>query len=365
MMVSVVVLCAGKASRFNYQKNKVLLPLGDKPVFMHSVQKFLKFSDDIIVVGGEEDLTEIKTYYDKVEIGGKNRQDSVYQGIKKAKYERVLIHDGARPFVSEKEIKELIDCQADCAYLGVELVNSIKLKAGNNSLNRTDYVEALTPQIVNKTDYIAAYERTNTIYTDDVSLIQKELNKSVEMVLGLKQNFKITTFDDYELALKIINVPRVGHSWDCHKLVEGRDLILGGIQIPFTKGLLGHSDADALLHAISESLLGALALGDLGTHFPDNDPRYKGIDSKVILKECYQKVLDKGYVIVNIDTMIYAEKPKMKDYIPLMIKMISGILSIAENAISIKATTYEKMDAIGRGEAIACESYCVIVKKTV
>ena len=141
-----------------------------------------------------------------------------------------------------------------------------------------------------------------------------------------------------------------------------RKLILGGIEIPFEKGLLGHSDADALLHAISESLLGALSLGDLGTHFPDNDPKYKGIDSKLILKECYKKILDAGYVIGNIDAMIYAEAPKMKPYINLMRETISELLNIDITQISIKATTYEKMDAIGRGEAIACDSTVLLYK---
>ena len=145
----------------------------------------------------------------------------------------------------------------------------------------------------------------------------------------------------------------------------GRKLILGGIEIPFEKGLLGHSDADALLHAIAESLLGALSLGDLGTHFPDTDPKYSGIDSKILLKKCYELVLEKGYVISNIDTMIYAEAPKMKPYINLMRESIANILNININQISIKATTYEKMDAIGRGEAIACDSTVLIERKQV
>jgi 2-C-methyl-D-erythritol 2,4-cyclodiphosphate synthase len=142
----------------------------------------------------------------------------------------------------------------------------------------------------------------------------------------------------------------------------GRKLYLGGILLEHDKGLLGHSDADALLHAIAESLLGALALGDLGSHFPDNDPMYKGIDSKILLKKCYELILDKGYKIINLDTMIYAEQPKMKPYINLMRESISQILDIDISQISIKATTYEKMDAIGRGEAIACDSTVLIGK---
>ena len=362
-MISVVILCAGSSTRFNGEKNKVLLSLGDKPVFMHSVDKFKKYSDDIIVVSNEKDIKEILNYYNNVVLGGNTRQGSVYQGVQKCKYEKVLIHDGARPFVSEEEIKTLISSNSDCAYLGIDLVNSIKLKRNNQNVDRADFVEALTPQKVRKSDYLKAYEESSKVFTDDVSLINEVLKKEITLVKGSKNNFKITTQDDYELALKIVNKPRIGHSWDCHQLVSGRKLVLGGIEIPFEKGLLGHSDADALLHAISESLLGALALGDLGTHFPDNDPKYLGIDSKILLRDCYCMVSEKGYVVENLDTMIYAEAPKMKKYIPLMQKVIADILEIATDQVSIKATTYERMESIGKGLAIACESHVLLSKK--
>ena len=193
-------------------------------------------------------------------------------------------------------------------------------------------------------------------------MIAEELNIKPTLVLGNRDNIKITTKEDYLHALEKVGRSRIGHSWDVHKLVVNRKLVLGGIEIPFEKGLLGHSDADALLHAIAESLLGALSLGDLGTHFPDNDPKYKDIDSKLILKSCYAKVKELGYIIGNVDAMIYAEAPKMKPYINLMRECISNLLDIDINQISIKATTYEKMDAIGRGEAIACDSTVVLFK---
>ena len=220
-----------------------------------------------------------------------------------------------------------------------------------------------TPQLVTKDDYINAYSNiTNEVFTDDVSLVSHYLDIKPELVIGKRDNIKITTDEDYINALNLVSQTRIGHSWDIHRLVEGRKLILGGIEIPFEKGLLGHSDADALLHAISESLLGALALGDLGTHFPDNDPKYKGIDSKVILKECLRLIKDKGYIIGNIDLMIYAEKPKMAPHILPMRKLISELLEINIDQISIKATTHEKMGVIGKEEAIACESV-VLLKK--
>ena len=153
---------------------------------------------------------------------------------------------------------------------------------------------------------------------------------------------------------------RIGHSYDIHQLVENRKLILGGVEIEHKLGLLGVSDADCLLHAIAESLLGALALGDLGTYFNPDDSKNIGLDSKIILKECYQMVKDRGYEINNIDCMIFAQKPKMKDYIYAIRESISNILDISVDQISVKATTYEKLDSIGNEKAIACEAVCLI-----
>ena len=153
---------------------------------------------------------------------------------------------------------------------------------------------------------------------------------------------------------------RIGHSYDIHQLVENRKLILGGVEIEHKLGLLGVSDADCLLHAIAESLLGALALGDLGTYFNPDDSKNIGLDSKIILKECYQMVKDRGYKINNIDCMIFAQKPKMKDYIYAIRESISNILDISVDQISVKATTYEKLDSIGNEKAIACEAVCLI-----
>ena len=145
---------------------------------------------------------------------------------------------------------------------------------------------------------------------------------------------------------------RIGYSRDTHILVEGRDLFLGGIKIPFEKGLLGHSDADVLLHAIAEAILGALALGDLGTHFPDNDPKYKGIDSKILLKEVVQMMKNKGYKIGNVDTMLILELPKMKPHILEIRESIAGLLETCNDNLSVKATTNEKMGYLGENKAI-------------
>lgn len=362
-MYSAIILCAGSGHRMNISGNKVLLPLLNMPIFMHSVNKFKEITDDVLVVCNEKDIEEIKKYHSNVCLGGTTRQESVYKGILNTKYDKVLIHDGARPFVSLNDIKQMISCENyPSLFLGTEMVNTIKDKNTYKNMNRDDMVVALTPQLVDKKIYLEAYSKANEIYTDDVSLIQEVLNIKPKMVLGSKENIKITTYDDYLNAVKNTSQIRIGHSWDLHRLVEGRKLYLGGVLLEHNKGLLGHSDADALLHAISESLLGALSLGDLGTHFPDNDSKYKNIDSKILLEKSYELILNEGYKIINIDTMIYAEEPKMKPYILLMRETISKILNIDISQISIKATTYEKMDAIGRGEAIACDSTVLIGK---
>lgn len=156
---------------------------------------------------------------------------------------------------------------------------------------------------------------------------------------------------------------RIGHGYDVHKLVEGRDLIIGGVKIPCEKGLLGHSDADVLLHAISDSLLGAAAMGDIGGMFPDNDPQFLDADSLVLLRKVYERLRDNGYAVINIDATIIAQRPKMKPYIPEMRMSIAAALSTDIENISVKATTEEEMGFTGRGEGISAHCVCLIDKR--
>lgn len=155
---------------------------------------------------------------------------------------------------------------------------------------------------------------------------------------------------------------RIGQGFDLHRLVEGRNLILGGVKIPYEKGLLGHSDADALVHAIIDALFGALALGDIGKHFPDNNPKYKDIDSLYLLKTAYDLVKEKGYIINNIDTTIIAQAPKMNPYIDIMREKLSQVLEINSELISIKAKTNEEQDSIGEKKAIAAQAIVLLRK---
>lgn len=153
---------------------------------------------------------------------------------------------------------------------------------------------------------------------------------------------------------------RIGHGYDVHKLVENRDLILGGVQIPFEKGLLGHSDADVLLHAVSDALLGAAGLRDIGYHFPDTDPAYKGADSLELLRQVAQKITDKGYRISNVDVTLIAQRPKVGKYIPQMAQNIAEALKIDMDRVNVKATTEEGLGFTGNLEGISCHAVCLL-----
>lgn len=155
---------------------------------------------------------------------------------------------------------------------------------------------------------------------------------------------------------------RIGHGYDVHKLVEGRDLIVGGVKIPYEKGLLGHSDADVLLHAVSDSLLGAAAMGDIGGMFPDNDPQFLDADSLVLLRRVFERLRESGYKVINVDATIIAQRPKMKPYIPEMRMNIAAALSTSIDNISVKATTEEEMGFTGKGEGISAHCVCLIDK---
>ena len=153
---------------------------------------------------------------------------------------------------------------------------------------------------------------------------------------------------------------RIGHGYDVHRLVEGRELILGGVQIPYEKGLLGHSDVDVLLHAVSDALLGAAGLGDIGVHFPDTDPAYKGADSMKLLERVVEKVQAVGYRVVNVDVTMIAQKPKLKDYIPQMRQNIAKTLQVTESQVNVKATTEEHLGFTGDGSGMSCHAVCLL-----
>jgi len=182
-----------------------------------------------------------------------------------------------------------------------------------------------------------------------------------ETAAGGTHHYKKCKFGDHA-TMNRKRLMRIGQGWDIHRLVEGRPLILGGVHIPHSKGLLGHSDADALLHAITDALLGAAALGDIGRHFPDTDPAFKGADSRALLREAVRRVRAAGYEIVNIDSTILAQTPKMAKHIPMMVANIAEDLALVQGAVNVKAKTYERLGPVGAEEAIEAQAICLLLK---
>ena len=373
-MNTALIVAAGAGSRAQLNQSKVLYLINHKPLFMYSVEAFLELGFKIVLVVSKNDLNEIQNYIDPekvvVVIGGKTRSESVKFGLKVVQTPYVYIHDAARPLITKKAILEIEKSLQfhDAVLLAERLTSSLKRVEHNelSSLKRDAYVLAQTPQAFLTEKIRYAYIRNEDAYEDDISLYQAFYpEEKVFVVYNEDPNLKVTYPIDFQyvkMHLEKEEPMRIGHSFDIHQLVENRPLILGGIQIPYEKGLLGHSDADVLLHAIAEAMLGALSLGDLGTYYPDTNPQFKDINSMRILKEIHEMIRQKGYIVGNIDSTVYAELPKLNPYITQIKQNISKNLNILEDQIAVKATTYEKMDAIGEKKAIAAEAV-VLLKK--
>ena len=373
-MNTALIVAAGAGSRAQLNQSKVLYLINHKPLFMYSVEAFLELGFKIVLVVSKNDLNEIQNYINPenvvIVIGGKTRSESVKFGLKVVQTPYVYIHDAARPLITKKAILEIEKSLQfhDAVLLAERLTSSLKRVEHNElaSLKRDAYVLAQTPQAFLTEKIRYAYIRNEDTYEDDISLYQAFYpEEKVFVVYNEDPNLKVTYPIDFQyvkMHLEKEEPMRIGHSFDIHQLVENRPLILGGIQIPYEKGLLGHSDADVLLHAIAEAMLGALSLGDLGTYYPDTNPQFKDINSMRILKEIYEMIRQKGYIVGNIDSTVYAELPKLNPYITQIKQNISKNLNILEDQIAVKATTYEKMDAIGEKKAIAAEAV-VLLKK--
>jgi 2-C-methyl-D-erythritol 4-phosphate cytidylyltransferase/2-C-methyl-D-erythritol 2,4-cyclodiphosphate synthase len=300
----------------------------------------------------------------------------------------VLVHDGARPFVTNDTIDALIEgtVKYGAAVAAVPVKDTIKSAEGGifrETLDRSKLFSVQTPQGFGRKLLIEAYERafSEKFYgTDDAVLVEK-MGEKVYLVKGDYNNIKITTKEDIIVGEAILTArsgkvlpaeyptveealeTRIGTGYDVHRLTEGRKLILGGVELPFERGLLGHSDADVLLHAIMDALLGAAALGDIGRHFPDNDESYRGISSLLLLKRVGELLNENGCRIGNIDAVVIAQRPKIAPYIGQMTARIAETLGIGENAINIKGTTTEKLGFCGREEGIAAQASVLIRRR--
>lgn len=373
--IGVVIAAAGKGSRMEMDIPKQFLKVSGKPVIVKTFQAFADCDlvDNIYVVTDEKYMKWCRDLmvpyltnrqlnkFTGIVSGGEQRQDSIYRALQAIDNQNmgidyILIHDGARPFVSQRIIEHTIaaSVQNDVAIVCVRTKDTIRTKT--ETLNRDELMAVQTPQGFRYDILKAAYEKAyeDGFYgTDDASLVEK-LGVCPVFVEGSYANIKITTREDLPVET------RIGKGFDVHKLVEDRKCILGGVEIPYKKGLLGHSDADVLLHAIMDAILGAAAMGDIGRHFPDTDEKYKGANSLELLEQVGYMVREQGYSISNIDATVVCERPKISPYVEQMIEKIAKTLTIDKGQINIKGTTTEKLGFTGRKEGIAAEAVCIL-----
>ncbi|MEA3423465.1 MAG: 2-C-methyl-D-erythritol 4-phosphate cytidylyltransferase [Bacillota bacterium] len=374
--VIVVVPAAGSGKRMNSDKNKLLVKIGKDTIVEKTLDVFEKnkYIDEMIVVTNDSEIINIVRKFSKVRntiSGGVTRQESVYKGISSIEEDGiVLIHDAARPFITDEIIERVIEMTHlyKACIPAVKIKDTIKTIDGkfiSKTLDRDSLISVQTPQGFRLNILKEAYELKNSYpATDDASLVEK-LGYPVLVVRGDYNNIKLTTTEDIKHARSIggVNDVRIGIGFDVHKLVENRDLILGGVKIPYEKGLLGHSDADVLVHAIMDAVLGSIGKGDIGRIFPDTDNDFKNISSLLLLKEV-GVILDKeGYKINNIDAVVIAQKPKISPFIEEMKKNIAMTLNADISQINIKGTTTERLGFEGRGEGISSQAVVIVDNK--
>ena len=382
--VTAIILAGGSGIRMGGEITKQKITLCGESILHRSVRVFseCKEVDSIIVVCREEELSWARqelsdiSKLNSIISGGKTRAESANKGFSAitSGTDFVAIHDGARCLITRENIEEVIRAayEHNAATAGAFVTDTVKLKNNGfieSTIPRDKLFLAHTPQVFSRDLYAKGIVASsdNECITDDNMLVEN-IGARIFCVDTGKQNIKITTKEDLSHAEYIIkrrtgmSEIRVGHGYDVHRLVEGRRLVLGGVEIPHEKGLLGHSDADVLTHAIMDAILGACALGDIGCHFPDSSEEYKDISSLVLLKHVAELVKNKGYSIVNIDATVVIQRPKIASYIDAMIGNISKILNIEQGRINIKATTEEKLGFTGSEEG-ACAHAVAVVKK--
>jgi 2-C-methyl-D-erythritol 4-phosphate cytidylyltransferase/2-C-methyl-D-erythritol 2,4-cyclodiphosphate synthase len=344
--------------------------------------------DNLVIAVAEAEVNEVQEMLKNVSalkpwqvvVGGSERQYSIANALEAAPLESeiILVHDGARPLIEPETISKLVAAIRlyKAAGVAVPVKDTIKKSDAEHFAIETPPRSTLwtmqTPQGFDAVLLRQAYRKAeidNFLGTDDASLVER-LGVRVKMVEGCYSNIKITTPEDILIAEAFLRekkgensmkIPRVGMGYDVHALVEDRKLVLGGVTIPYEFGLLGHSDADVLLHAIKDAMLGAAALGDIGRHFPDTDPKYKGVSSLVLLARVKETLASHGYSVYNVDATIVAQKPKLASYIEQMNANIAETLEISLNQVNVKATTTEGLGFAGRREGIAAYAVVSIV----
>lgn len=368
--VTAVILCAGTGSRTNLSYNKILHYAGNKTLVETALDSFFEAGvDNAVIVINKKDETainEIAALYDNVTTvyGGDTRAQSVRCGLKAAiGCDIVAIHDGARPFTTPNLIVKTVDSaiKHGSGIAAVPATDTIKESQDGKTVARGLCRDKLwcmqTPQTFNYNKICAAYENCNDNYTDDCEVWQ-QAGLTPVMVLGEYENIKVTTAAD--LLRSSPTRTKIGIGFDVHELVPNRPLILGGVNIEYTKGLIGHSDADVLTHAIIDALLSAAELPDIGTLFPDSDTSTENISSLILLDSVKLEIEKRGFHIGNISAAIMAQKPKLAPYIGNMRNSLALRLGTDIKRINISATTTERLGIIGEEKGIAASATCLL-----
>lgn len=375
MKAGAIIPSAGEGRRMGGIP-KIFLPLRGEPMILHTLRPFLKEPSikQIIVPVRGKDLERARALLQGLPVelmeGGERRQETVRLALERLdpSLPLVAIHDGARPFLSSSLLRALLEAGEEFPAVVPALPIYDTIKRGEEwveeTLSRKGLFTIQTPQVF-KAELIREAHRKawkeGFTATDDASLVER-MGIKVRMIKGEKENIKITDPEDLALAERLMDGGkeyRGGIGIDFHQLVEGRKLLIGGVEISYERGLLGHSDGDVLLHAIADALLGAIGLGDIGMHFPPGDPKWKDASSLLILSEVVKMVGNLGWKVENVDCTLLAEEPKITPYREEMKERIARCLGIGEERVNIKATTAEGMGFIGRREGMC--AICTIL----
>ena len=376
MSLFLILLAGGDSARLKSKIPKPYHLIYSRTLLEHSLNSFKNFSEikKTIVVYNKKH----EKYLDKLNLkniikvaGGESRQKSTFKAlkvIKKMNCKKVLIHDAARPFPSKTLINNLLfKLKYNDAVIPVIKINDATKRANENiifkNIQRDSLRFAQTPQGFSYKKIYEKHKQNKNLSIDDDSALFTETGEKVVVISGSKRNLKITDKEDLNI-FKLLKRGEtyIGIGFDVHRLVKKRKLYLGGIKIPFPLGLKGHSDADPVLHALIDSLLGASKLGEIGKLFSNKNKKYKNIRSTILLKKLVKLIKSKNFSINNIDINIIAQKPKIKKYSNKMTQTISKLCGINSNQINIKGKTTEKLGLIGKEKAIASEAISSVTK---
>ncbi len=373
MRVAAILLAGGTGSRFGAETPKQFLPLAGAPVLRHAAAALLDAGVPIQPVGDPARVAAALAplAHRPVVPGGETRQDSVRAGLAALAAdapELVLIHDGARPLIPPDTIPALLAAleTADGAIPAVAVADTLKRVADGRitaTVPREGLFRAQTPQAFRYAALVAAHVAAPPGLTDDAAVLEAA-GRAVAVVSGSEDNIKLTYPEDrmrLERALLGRMIPRVGTGFDVHAFGPARPLVLCGVTVPHERGLAGHSDADVGIHALCDAIYGALAEGDIGRHFPPSEAAWKDADSARFLRHAAGRIAASGGVLANADVTLICERPKIGPHAAAMIARLAELLGVAAEAVSVKATTTERLGFAGRGEGIAAQAVATVL----